>query len=237
LWGVPAPALDKRLAQMERVFRSPPLTKELVKAIQLISPHCKFKPNENNRAIWEMDQNGACWAEYEVLKDTLSKVEKPARILEIGPGLGRSLVFFTKKLRWDNCDLHTYEGDGETTKYTFNGPRFEDSFCGNINQLKLCLDFNGIRNVTIHNAKEIALPLLPRPFDLIYGFYTVGYHWSLEHFLSDILLLLNERSIAIFTVTADFQPFKALHQTSFKIIDQEKVWPPGERVKLIVLSR
>ena len=88
------------------------------------------------------------------------------RVLEIGPGLGRSLVFFSKKFGWQHCDLHAYEANGTTTKYTMTGPRFEDSFCGTISELRRVLDYNGIINVTIHDAKFVAMRDLPGPFDL-----------------------------------------------------------------------
>ena len=60
------PELDQRLAQMERIFHAPPLTSELIAAIKLISPHCDLAPSEGHRLVWEADQNGACWGEYEL---------------------------------------------------------------------------------------------------------------------------------------------------------------------------
>ena len=98
IFGLPSPQLDPRIFALEQVFRSPPLTRSLVSAIHLISPHCDFRPNERNRRIWEADENGACWAEFELVRDELAALPKRARILEIGPGLGRSLIFFSKKL-------------------------------------------------------------------------------------------------------------------------------------------
>lgn len=44
--GSPLPKLNPRLAKLERVFRSPPMTRELVGPIRLISPHLDFRPNE-----------------------------------------------------------------------------------------------------------------------------------------------------------------------------------------------
>jgi hypothetical protein len=214
------------------------MTPGLARAIKLISPHCNFRPVGASRAVWEADQNGACWAEYEALRDTLAGMPKPARVLEIGPGMGRSLVFFSKKLGWENIELHAYEGDGKTTKYTRDGPRFEDSFCGTISELQNVLHFNGIMNVTIHDAKKKAMRELPGPFDLVYGFYTIGYHWSLKYFLDEVLALIDDRGRAIFTVQADFKPFDELYEkATFKVINKEKVWPPGEWAKLIILSK
>jgi hypothetical protein len=50
--------------------------------------------------------------------------------------------------------IHAYEGDGKSTKYTTLGPRFEDSFCGNILILKQILSYNAVENVTIFDASE-----------------------------------------------------------------------------------
>ena len=79
IYGPPLPMLNPKLANLEQVFRSPPMTLELVRAILLISPHLDFRPNENSRGFWESEQNGACWTEYESLGDTLSAIPKPMR--------------------------------------------------------------------------------------------------------------------------------------------------------------
>jgi len=119
--------LTAALAGRECIFEAPPFSEELVAAIRLISPQFHFEPSEESRAIWEADQNGACWGEFEALSPVLAALPRPAKILEIGPGMGRSAVFFAKKLGWRESQFHLYEGDGATTKYTVQGPRFEDS--------------------------------------------------------------------------------------------------------------
>src|SRR5271169_1891159 len=90
------PELDPRLAQMEKIFRAPPLDPGLIAAIKLISPQYELAPRERDRLFWEADQNGACWGEYEALEPFLSRIPNDAKILEIGPGMGRSLVFFPR---------------------------------------------------------------------------------------------------------------------------------------------
>lgn len=235
IYGPPLPKLNPKLANLERIFRSPPMTRELSRAILLISPHLDFRPNKASRGFWESEQNGACWVEYESLRDTLSALSKPMRVLEIGPGLGRSLVFFSRKFGWQSCDLHAYEADGETTKYTINGPRFEDSFCGTISELRRVLDYNDITNVTIHDAKSVAMKDLPGPFDLIYGFYTIGFHWSLEHFFDEVLALIGKTGIAVFTVPQDFQPFVRLQQLPYRLIEKGRMIDE-HREKLLILG-
>ena len=173
-------------------------------------------------ASGSLEQNGSCWAEYECLRDTFSALPKPMRVLEIGPGLGRSLVFFSKKFGWHDSNLHAYEANGKTTKYTRLGPRFEDSFCGTISELRRVLDYNGITNVTIHDAKAIAMKDLPGPFDLLYGFYTIGYHWSLEFFFDEVLALMGKTGIAVFTVPQDFQPLVRLQKIPYRLIEKAR---------------
>lgn len=230
------PELDLRLARMERVFHAPPLTAELIGAIKLISPHCDLAPRKRHRLVWEADQNGACWGEYEALEPFLSRIPADARILEIGPGMGRSLVFFAKKLGWRGNQLYAFEGNGDTTKYTLLGPRFEDSFCGNIAMLRHVLDFNGVRDVTIFDAARMSLSNLPGRYGLIYSFYSIGYHWSLEHFLDDLLPLLDPGATAIFTTSADFKPFDGLRKLSYRLVDWKPAWPRDATLKFIVLA-
>jgi hypothetical protein len=229
--------LDERLASMEQVFHAPPLTRELVAAIRLISPHLDFGTGEKYRLAWEKDQNGSCWGEYEALASLLTTLPRPEKILEIGPGVGRSAVFFSKKLGWRSSDIHLYEGDGNTTRYTTLGPRCEDSFCGNIAMLRYVLEYNGIHNVTLFDAKEWKLRDLPGPYDLLYSFYSIGFHWSLEHFLDDLLPLMHEKSIAIFTVPNEFVGFPRLEELSHRIIDWKAVWPKESWHKMLILSK
>lgn len=233
----PVPVMDERLTSMEQVFHAPPLTPELVAAIRLISPHCDFTPREKYRLIWEADQNGACWGEHEALAPLFRAMPMPKKILEIGPGMGRSLVFFSKKFDWRESELHAYEGEGSSTKYTMLGPRFEDSFCGNTKVLRHVLEYNGIHNVTIFNAQEVRLADLPGPYDLLYSFYSIGFHWSLEHFLDDLLPLMHDDAIAVFTVPNGFAPFPGLEALHYRIIDWKTAWPKDAWLKLLVLGK
>ena len=66
--------------------------------------------------------------------------------------------------------------------------------------------------MTIHDAGRVRLSAVPGPFDLIYSFYSVGFHWSLEHFLDEILSLLAEDGTGVFIVPAGFVEFSALRE-------------------------
>ena len=231
------PELDERLSTRERIFKAPPLTRKLIAAIRLISPHCDLFTDERSREYWEADQNGACWGEFEALAPLFNSMPEPDKILEIGPGLGRSLVFFSKKMGWETREMHAYEGEGRTTRYTTLGPRFEDSFCGNIDMLNHLLEFNAINNVTIFNARDIQLSQLPAPYDFLYSFYSIGFHWSLEHFLDDFLQLMNDTSVAVFTVPPEFRPFLRLETLSYRIITWKTVCPKDGSLKLLVIGK
>src|SRR3972149_2176866 len=205
----------------EIVFNAPPLTDELAKAIKLITPDIDLRANEKSRQYWELDQNVSCWAEFEALSPILKRIPKPARVLEVGPGLGRSVVFFTKKLDWHDTEFHLFEANGEKTRYTMLGPRFEDSFCGNLALLKEVLEYNAVTNFTIFDAKKLDFKItrLPSVYDVIYSSYAVGFHWSLEHFLDDILSLMHDRSVALFTVGYKFVEFEKLKRLYYRLID------------------
>jgi hypothetical protein len=231
------PPLNEELTRLERVVLLPPLTPDLVAAERLIAPHFHLTTSEKSRRFWEAEMNGCCWGEYEALAPLFRSMRRPAKILEIGPGLGRSVVFFSKKLGWQKSEIHVYEGEGSTTKYTLLGPRFEDSFCGNIGMLRYVLEFNGMENVRIFNARDIPLADLPGSYDFLYSFYSIGFHWSLEHFLDDLTPLMHDSSVAVFTVPHEFSSFPTLERLPHKILDWKPVWPKGGRLKLLIIGK
>ena len=179
-------------------FDSPKIDKKMLKAITSISPHIKLEPyNEQDRLFWVNDQNKSCDGEYEVLKKHIHKFNI-RKTLEIGPGMGRSIVFFSKL--FPNSRIWSYEGDGDQKKYSINGKRTNNSFCGNIEILKKIIKFNEIQNHETINEKSCSLKEISNSFDFIYSFYAVGYHWDLSEFWEDIVTLMNPISIAAFTV-------------------------------------
>jgi hypothetical protein len=94
-----------------------------------------------------------------------------------------------------------------------------------------------VHNVHIFDARSTPIRQLPGHYDLIYSFFCIGFHWSLEHFMPDILSLMNERSLAIFTVPLEFEPFSGLSDVSFKLIDLKTVWPKDGHLKFLILSK
>jgi hypothetical protein len=236
-------AFDSRLANLEPVFHAPPLTPELLAAIKLISPRLKLVQDEKSRRIWEKEQNGTCWSEYEALRPLLSRIETPRKVLEIGPGLGRSVVFFSKQFGWQESEIHLFDADGAATKYKqkfYDADKhsLKDSFCGNLGLLRSLLNYNQVSNYTIFNARQTALAGLPGPYDLMYSFYSIGFHWSLELFLDDLLPLMHDRTLAFFTVKKDFRGFPRLRDFHCRIVEWKTVLrKKSSRLGMLILSK
>lgn len=236
-------AFDSRLANLEPLFHAPPLTPELLAAIKLISPRLKLAQDEHSRRIWEKEQNGTCWSEYEALRPLLAGIGKPRKILEIGPGLGRSAVFFSRQCGWQESEIHLFDGDGGATKYKqkfydAGKQSLADSFCGNLGLLRSLLDYNQISNYTIFNARRIALAKLPGPYDLIYSFYSIGFHWSLELYLDDLLPLMHDRTLALFTVKKDFHGFPRLRDFRCRVVEWKTVLrKKSSRLGMLIMSK
>ena len=231
--------LDPELAAKELFFRAPPLTPELVAAIKLISPQFHLRPDEPSRRFWELNQNGVSWGEFEVLEPYLRALEAPKKALDIGPGLGRSAIFFKKALGWDDVVFHLYEGSGKSTRYTKAGPRFDDSFCGNFEVLEQLLRFNGIEGYELFDAAEHEgrLTGLPGGYDFVYSFFAIGWHWSIEHFLDEILRLMHDRSIGAFTLHPHFEDHDLFADHPHRIARFRRSWPRGRRSEMLILAR
>lgn len=234
------PPLDPELSRMEPLVRMPPLTRQFVRSLEYLGPHMRLRADEASRVYLERDQNGSCWGEYSAVGPILESLPVPRRVLEIGPGLGRSVVFFTKKLGWQETEFDLYEGEGRKTRYTSMGPRFRDSFCGDFEALQRVLDFNGIQGARILDAKEYDYTLegLPGPYDMIYSFYSVGFHWGLEHFLDEVLALMHASAIGLFTVPDDFAPFPALESSlHHRVVRWSTSFPRDGHHRMLILSK
>lgn len=231
--------LDPELAGQDLHFRSPPLTSELLAAIRRISPQFHLRPDERSRRFWELNQNGACWGEYLALAPFLDRLDPPSRVLDIGPGLGRSAIFFKQLEGWREARFDLYEGSGKSTKYTQAGPRFLDSFCGDLPALGSLLEFNEVEGVEIFDAAKLdgRLAGLPGPYDFIYSFFAVGFHWSIEHFLDEVLGLMHERSIGAFTLHDRFQDLSVVEGVPHRVVVADQSWPRGRSSRLLVLAK
>jgi hypothetical protein len=232
-----AAILDDRFDQVEPVFLAPPFTPEVVRAIRLISTRIPLKADEASRQLWQKENNAGCQAEYEALLPVFQQLPPPKRILEIGPGFGRSVVYF------GDAQVHLYDANGTETKYRQKyydrPPQWPDtsSFCGNLSLLRQVLAYNGVRNFTLFDAAERPLRSLPGPYDLIYGFYSIGFHWSLEFYLDDLDPLLHERTLFLCTLNKRFRSFPRLREYSTRILQCREIKKNAPPLKLLLLSR
>jgi hypothetical protein len=235
--------LDSRAALAEQLFLAPPFTEEVVGAIRLISTRLPLKADEDSRLLWQRESNAASEAEYDALLPLLQHVEQPKRVLEIGPGFGRSVVFFRKKGLFADSEISLYDANGSSTrykqKYYDQPPRWPDtsSFCGNLSLLRSMLEYNGVTQYQLFDAQRLPLAGLPGPYDLIYGFYSVGFHWSLEFYLDELEGLMGERSLLVCTLNKNFHRFRRLEQFSTRVLACREVKKGAATLRLLVLSK
>src|ERR1700678_4309037 len=161
--------LEHKNSLSEQIFLAPPFTEEVVAAIRLISTRLPLKADEASRLLWQRESNAASEAEYEALVALFAEVDKPKRVLEIGPGFGRSVVFFHKKGLLPGSEISLYDANGTSTKYKQkyyeHPPQWPDtsSFCGNLSLLQTMLDYNGVGSYKIFDAAQLPLAALPGP--------------------------------------------------------------------------
>jgi len=227
----------------ERVFEAPPFTPEIVNALRLITTRLPLKADETSRLLCEKEANGMSEREYEALQPLLNQMAKPQKILEIGPGFGRSVVWFGKKGIWSaDADIHLYEAAGTQTKYKQRyydaPPQWPDtsSFCGNFEILQSFLKYNGIDRFSIFDAAKIPMRQLPGPYDFIYAFFSMGYHWSLEQYLDDLAPLMNEQTLLVCTLNKHFKPFSKLNEYFHRVLDCRNTKKGARPLKLLALS-
>jgi len=230
--------LSSALADKELVFRAPELSAHLVEAVLKITPQFHLEQNEESRRVWELSQNGSCWGEFEALETLLRSLPRPRKVLEIGPGMGRSVVFLKRKLEWETVPFHLYEGNGPKQKYPLLARRRHDSFCGDLVALRQVLEHNEITDYEIFDAGEHGgrLDGLPGPYDLVYSFYGIGFHWSLEGFWPELRALMHERSVGIFTVPDTFEEFPALAEIATGYLSYRRILAKDRPLRLLVVS-
>jgi hypothetical protein len=235
--------LDAKATSAEQLFLAPPFTEAAVAAIRLISTRLPLRADEASRLLWQSESNAASQAEYDALLPLFAEIEKPKRVLEIGPGFGRSVVYFSKKELFPESQISLYDANGSSTKYKQkyydHPPQWPDtsSFCGNLSLLQTMLDYNRVGPCEIFDAQQWPLSRLPGPYDFIYGFYSIGFHWSLEYYLDDLEPLLDERSRLVCTLNKNFRPFPRLEQFSTRVLTCREVKKNAASLRLLVLSK
>jgi hypothetical protein len=236
--GHSADELSTALAQRELLFRAPELTPRLVEAIRAITPQFKLRCDEPSRRVWELSQNGSCWGELDALEPLLRGLGIPTRVLEIGPGLGRSVVFLKRRLDWQEVPFDLYEGEGPARRYPLQAPRSNHSFRGDLAALAAVLEHNGAHAWRIVDAGERAGRLvdLAPPYDLVYSFYGVGFHWRLEDFWQELVPLLGKDGVAVFTVGHAFEVFPELAALPHGFLTIRRILSKDRPLRLLAVS-
>lgn len=201
-----APLRRRLVRPPDTVVSVPSLDDAMRSAIALIAPGFMLPPGEAGRRLWEQDQNNSCRTEDDAAGPILRAMPPPRRILEIGPGLGRSAVYFSRRY-FPEAEFTLFDATGHDTKYALIGPRRHDSFCGNLPLLERCLRHNGLTCYRIVDAGSTGgrLPASDGPYDLIYSFFAVGFHWALEDWLDEILALGAPHTLHLMTVANHFR--------------------------------
>lgn len=239
-----AKILEPDFEQGEQLFLAPPFTPEVADAVRPIATQLPIRADERSRQLLQTSGNAMSQREYEALAPLFSGLPKSKRVLEVGPGIGRSVVYFQRKGVWDeNAEVHLYDANGTQTKYKSKHfaqpPQWPDvsSFCGNLGVLKHFLDYNHITNCRIFNAAESPLGRLPGPYDLIYGFFSIGFHWSVEFYLDDLEKLLGNSGVLVCTLSKHFRPFARLKEFSVRIVACREIRKHAAPLSLLVLSK
>ena len=212
----------------ETIVRVPPFDDAFVAAVKLIAPqYTDYGGDEESRRKWQRDQNRSCWGEDTALVHLLRVMPPPRRVLEIGAGLGRSAVFFSKRY-FPDARFDLFDATGADTKYELMGNRYDDSFCGNLAVLQQCLDFNGVSNVSLVDAAQTGgrVPMPDERYDFIYSFYSVGFHWSIDHWLDEILAVAKPTALCAFIVPSHYQPSRRVAAMPHMLIEGAPLLQP-----------
>ena len=221
----------------ETIVRVPAFDRAFLAAVKLIAPqYADYGADDESRRKWERDQNRSCWGEDAALGSLLRAMPPPERVLEIGAGLGRSAVFFSKRY-FPNARFDLFDATGADTKYELLGNRYDDSFCGNLPMLRACLDYNGVGNTRIIDAAQTGgrLPMPDEKYNLIYSFYSVGFHWSLDHWLDEILAVAKPTTLCAFIVPSHYQSSPRVAALPHMLVEGAPVLQPDPYTTTYVL--
>jgi len=87
--------LSRQLSDCEILFKVPPLSAEIIKAVELISCY-KLDPDEESGKFWEQDQNGACRGEYGALSGYLNNIPVSEKVLALPRGAVKKMLIISK---------------------------------------------------------------------------------------------------------------------------------------------
>jgi len=122
---------------------------------------------------------------------------KPKVALDVGSGIGRASVFFSKYFDWKDTLFVLADGDSglkqifgmrDEAKEFYNSLEATDIFCR----------ANGVAKYEPFNLEHGKWDELERKPDLVYSFLALGFHWPINSFLDEIYPQLAEHCLLIF---------------------------------------
>lgn len=133
--------------------------------------------------------------EYETIKD---EINLPKIILDLGCGLGRMSIYLNYRLKDENIKFVLGDFDEITTdvRYGWNPGKIY------YNKLKLKKKFcnlNNLFNIKLFDLKTKNLSELEN-IDIVISFFSVGFHYPIENYMSDLLRITTDDCIMIFGI-------------------------------------
>ena len=132
------------------------------------------------------------------IADRLSTLN-PARVLELGAGLGRVSVFLRKLYDWSSTNFYLLDGNSGDVQIAGLHEQVGKDFYNLLEATSEYCLANGITKDKLHliNAED-AIDLKDVQFDLCYSFKSIGFHWPINHYLDTLHKNLRVNSYLFF---------------------------------------
>lgn len=134
-------------------------------------------------------------SEYGLIKNS---IKSPKNVLELGCGLGRMSVYINSQLQDDS--IHYILAD--STQYLEepnHGWEPKGGFYNDLSLTKRFADDNGMTNFETFNLITTNITTL-KNIDLVMSFFSVGFHYSIESYLNDLLDITTDDCVMIFGI-------------------------------------
>ena len=132
-----------------------------------------------------------------IVDKILSYCSSPKTVLEIGCGIGRGSVLLDKKLH-TKPKFYLLDGDknerGQICGVNWNS---RTDFYNSLVATRTFCEANGLSDFVLLDAEKDWQRDLPK-FDLIFSLKSIGFHWPIDLYLSQLLPYVAEKTILAF---------------------------------------
>lgn len=166
-----------------------------------------------------------CVDEYKCLKDI---IKKPEKILDFGCGMGRSSIFLKNMMGLEStsfylCDFNknTYRPDGESKGALGYHKNNRPVPFNSLGATKRFCDYNNLKKVEFIDLLSEEINKIDL-VDVLYSFYSVGYHWDIDEAVEKYGLLNKVKDDGIFIFGVRKEEFNVNTSVSkyLKLIDR-----------------